>query len=165
MSFLLKRAGSYIISLNKRHQHQHGRQPGSEKVVRNVTITMNLLIFTAAVMWKESWSVLWASNIQEQLYSVLVNSWTVGCVVFLVLSLVLWQTVTFSSWKMIFLIQTTSYVGSCGSCGSRGHAVRSNLNPEVNSSPWSNSVLAYTSSKVSKTQDYFLQVARQFWGT
>ena len=65
-------------------------------------------LYTTAGVWKNSWSVLWAANIQEQLYEFWFMGFTymtVGRVVFIIKNfqactwLVWRQTATLSSWK------------------------------------------------------------------
>ena len=41
--------------------HQHGRQHGTEKVLKQIKITIKLIILTNKVMWKGRSSGLWAS--------------------------------------------------------------------------------------------------------
>ena len=50
--FVLKRSVNNIVSLSTRHQHQYGRQLGTETDFKKMKITIYLLILTAAAMWK-----------------------------------------------------------------------------------------------------------------
>lgn len=61
MLFCVKLPLNYIICLNTRRQHQHGRQHDTENILKKIKITIKLIILTIKCMWKESSSGLWAA--------------------------------------------------------------------------------------------------------
>ena len=66
---------NYIVPLNIPHQHQHGRQFGTEKVLKKMKITTNLVTLTTAVkgqlVAQFSEQDCWLCSLYNSVFSVL----------------------------------------------------------------------------------------------
>ena len=105
--FLSNRSVNYIVALNTRHQHQHGRQGRS---LKNMKITIKLVILTAAVRWKGSLSVQWAVNVKgAALYILKLQVFGDHSEKLTLLSLLFWQTETLLTWKHVMFVNSKDH--------------------------------------------------------